>query len=585
MMPPKIIINHIGFTSHAQKKFIINATEATQFEIQDMTQVAKETLGEYENWKAVFQGKLKTYDGPMGKFKIGDFSEFILPGLYRIVLPQDQGHSYHFLMSDGAFSHLPRLLLDNIHQKRSGNFANAWRGPAHLDDAIRSDNGQQIDVTGGWYDAGDLRKWMTTANLPALGFLAIKDQLGWKWNHFAHEERNENDLITESLWATDFILKMQDPQTGMFYEEVGGGGASRKKPGMSWWYENHSGCLADNSQNHFTDNIPGSGDERQVRVAYNPIVQYISITILLQTLSHISIDDPEYGQKCKQAAWRGWQFTQQQSGSDPLHRWTSVKSWRLMAGLELHKAGLIPRDQLEEMVIPLLEKQSQEFGFWFMDDSGHEPYRGILHSAQPLIALSLFALYSPDHELSGKIKVALEACKNNYILPLSKTNPFSMMPYGLFNKQLTEKDTYREFDYDLKFRFFMPDNSSQRINHGLGGHWTSWAHGLALMGKILKDNDLTNLAWHQIYWMIGNNPLNTSSISGIGYNNPMPHSRFFGTMPGGFMVGARGSLTDEMVVDLEARAEWSSTEYWNVPTANTLLALSVLLSDHNSSNQ
>ena len=88
---------------------------------------------------------------------------------------------------------------------------------------------------------------------------------------------------------------------------------------------------------------------------------------------------------------------------------------------------------------------------------------------------------------------------------------------------------------------------------------------------------MIDLSWNQLYWMIGYNPLNTCAINGIGYNNPMPHSRFLGNMVGAFQVGARGNLEDEMVVDLDARAEWSTTEYWNVPTANALLALSYLL--------
>ena len=34
-----------------------------------------------------------------------------------------------------------------------------------MDDARRRDTGQHIDMTGGWHDAGDLRKWMTSALL------------------------------------------------------------------------------------------------------------------------------------------------------------------------------------------------------------------------------------------------------------------------------------------------------------------------------------------------------------------------------------------------------------------------------------
>jgi hypothetical protein len=126
----------------------------------------------------------------------------------------------------------------------------------------------------------------------------------------------------------------------------------------------------------------------------------------------------------------------------------------------------------------------------------------------------------------------------------------------------------------------MPENSNQKINHGLGGHWTSWAHALALMGNILKNKDMMDVAWAQLYWLLGNNPLNSSLVSGIGYNNPMPHSRFFGTFQGGFCVGPRGNLEDQAVIDLNARAEWNSTEYWLTPLSNTLMALAILLPEN-----
>jgi hypothetical protein len=157
------------------------------------------------------------------------------------------------------------------------------------------------------------------------------------------------------------------------------------------------------------------------------------------------------------------------------------------------------------------------------------------------------------------------------------TNPFGIMPYGTYLEKKTGKDKYRTFRDHLYFRFFMPDFSAQKINHGLGGHWTSWAHALSLCGKLLEDKKIISAAWDQLYWLFGGNNLMTSMVSGVGFNNPMPHSRFLGTFPGGFCVGPRGNGRDEIVVDLLARAEWSSTEYWLTPLSNSLMALAILL--------
>ena len=148
-------------------------------------------------------------------------------------LPGTGEHSYQFAISDGAFGWLPALLLNFVHNWRSGPFENELRGPTHLDDARRSDNGKAADAVGGWYDAGDVRKWMVHSNLPALAFMDAHERLPWHYAEWERVDEGWSPWLLEALWGLDFMLKMQDPATGMFFEDVGGGGNSRKRPGMS----------------------------------------------------------------------------------------------------------------------------------------------------------------------------------------------------------------------------------------------------------------------------------------------------------------------------------------------------------------
>lgn len=577
MSRPAIFINHLGFLCSSQKRIIVEKCDHDTFEIQNMMIPKVESLDGHENWKTIYVGRLKLSKTEMGEFLVGDFSDLTQAGLYRAVLPNVDGYSFQFFINDGTFSQLPRLFLDFVHNRRSGDFENDLRGPSHLDDAVRSDTREQIDCVGGWYDAGDLRKWMSMTMLPALGFMDIYERLGMSWNHYAEEKVSDNDLITETIWGVKFILKMQDPETGMLFEEIGGGGDARRIEGMNWWYENHSGCYADNSQNHFTDNIPNSGDERVVRVEYNPIVQYTNLTILLKASTVIDKVDQELSVKAFNSAQRIWDFTQSKKLTDKKHDWTSIVSWRLCAGIEMVKAELLAEEEIDEMVEELLSLHSADSGFWFMTKKRDDPYRGILHSAQPLIGLVRFMDFFPEHKLVEMVRATVQMCWKKYVKPMVVTSPFGIMPYGQFFENATELDKYRSIGDELKFRFFMPDNSAQKINHGLGGHLTSWSHALAYAGEVLKNEEMKSVAWDQLYWLLGNNPKNSSVISGIGYNNPMPHSRFFGTMTGGFCVGPIGDMDDEIVLDLESRAAWNSTEYWNPPVGNSLMALSFLL--------
>ncbi len=167
-----------------------------------------------------------------------------------------------------------------------------------------------------------------------------------------------------------------------------------------------------------------------------------------------------------------------------------------------------------------------------------------------------------------------KCCAERFVKPAAALSPFGFMPYGFYFAPASD-ETYHPFG-DLYYRFFMPDRSAQKLNHGLNGHWMSWAHGLAMTARILGDQALKDIAWDQIYWTLGHNPMMASMVTGVGYNNPMPHSRFLGPFPGGFMSGFIGDADDRPVLDLEGRAQWNTTEYWNTPLANCLMALAEL---------
>ena len=107
----------------------------------------------------------------------------------------------------------------------------------HLDDARRR-NGLHVDTTGGWHDAGDLRKWMSATMMNAFGLLAFgppsRSRLGW----LAPGSRLEEEL----RWGNRYFLKMQNPD-GLVWADVAGG------------------VNGDNSDNHWTDNAIGTADD------------------------------------------------------------------------------------------------------------------------------------------------------------------------------------------------------------------------------------------------------------------------------------------------------------------------------------
>jgi len=552
------------------------------FELQDMAQMLPTDVGVWEDYRPVLSGRLRPVDSPLGAYSVGDFSEWTAPGIYRIVLPGTGEHSYQFAIADGAFGGLPPMLLSFVHSWRSGAFENALRGPTHLDDARRTDNGAFADAVGGWYDAGDLRKWMVHSNLPALALMDAHESLPWYYAEWERVDEGWSPWLLEALWGLDFMLKMRDPRTGMFFEDIGGGGHGRRRAGMTWWYENHAGCYADNADNRFTDNVPGSGDERALRVQYNPIGQFTSVAILARAARIFAPLDADRSRRFADAAEGGWRLGLNpdscflESAGTDFGRWTSVRSWRCQAALELHRLGRLESGEVAAAAGALFENFDPGLGFWTNEAGGSEPYRGLLHSAQPLIALAQTARTASDGALRTKATGILLRCLERYVYPLAELTPFGAIPFGLFGEAASDGDLYRPWRDGYRYRFFMPARHRQRINCGLSGHWTSWAHALALAGSVLGEARCRELAWKQMHWLFGANPFNATIVSGVGYNNPMPHSRFLGTCPGGFGAGFIGSAEDEPQLDIDADAQWNTTEYWMTPLSNALMALSIL---------
>ena len=580
-MQPIVAATQLGFLCDARKRFVVDAAALPggapdTFEVQDLALIDAEAFGGWENWKAVLRGRIDVHRGPMGNHLVGEFTALRRPGCYRVMLPGAAGWSHPFVVSDGAFSRLPPLALDFVHAQRCGAFEEGLRGPCHLDDGVRSDTGEPVDVSGGWHDAGDLRKWMTTTPMPVLGFFALRDRLGFARNHW-REKHFEDDALSEAAWGVRWVLKMQDPATGLFWEDVGGGGDARALPATRWWVDNHAGCVADNAGNAFTDNRKASGDERSVRVQYNPIAQYVAVTLLADAGDRFRSAAPALARQSRDSALACWRSMEGRA-ADAFHRWTSVRSWRLLAALRLHDWGVVAEAAVTDLVTGLLDVQAER-GFFWMDADRRDPYRGIVHAAQPAIALCSFLERDFEHPMVERAREALERLWDGCVAPLTAANPFGIVPYGLYAEPRTAAagDVYHEAAPGLWYRFFMPEHAPELINHGLASHWTSWAHALGMMGRVLERREFRDAAFDQLAWLTGANPPGVSMISGVGVRTAAPYSRFAGPLPGGCMVGPRGTADDAPWVDTEGRLAWNSGEYWMVPLANTLMALAELL--------
>jgi endoglucanase len=107
---------------------------------------------------------------------------------------------------------------------QAGPFA---RGAGHPQDAqaeFRSGTLPTTDVSGGWYDAGDYGKY-TNAGATAVSDLLwayefFPDQFPDNHLNIPESGNGVSDLLDEIRWELDWMMRMQDPDSGGFYHMV-----------------------------------------------------------------------------------------------------------------------------------------------------------------------------------------------------------------------------------------------------------------------------------------------------------------------------------------------------------------------------
>jgi Glycosyl hydrolase family 9/Cellulase N-terminal ig-like domain len=146
---PTIAVCHVGFRPDARKRVVVRGQNPGSFHMRDISS------------GPTFQVKrpLRPVSSDLGPACEGDFSDVSRPGLYQIRAGGELSPPF-FIRPDAWRRFLP--VVSGYHRaQRCGVAVPNVHDVCHLDDARRRDNGVQVDATGGWHDAGDLRKWMT----------------------------------------------------------------------------------------------------------------------------------------------------------------------------------------------------------------------------------------------------------------------------------------------------------------------------------------------------------------------------------------------------------------------------------------
>ncbi len=215
----RVHVNQVGYHPADPKRAVVSANRpitVPAFVIVDddvTPQVRfRGTLAHYEE-SALAKNALLHYHA--------DFDRFDRPGRYRLRL-SDGRQSEPFSIGKEVYTRLMPLFSQYFDTQTCGAYTGAAHGPCHLDDGVALGgprDGQKLDASGGWHDAGDYLKFVETTSYVTAVLLTGYSRHPEVFPHFDHAA-GLPELLARAKVGLDWLLKMH-PAPDEFYYQVG----------------------------------------------------------------------------------------------------------------------------------------------------------------------------------------------------------------------------------------------------------------------------------------------------------------------------------------------------------------------------
>ncbi len=529
------LINHLGFAPGAMKFCVDPAGKAGQFEVVEAT-----------SGRVVHEGMLQPKAGDLGSYAVGEFTDLSQEGSYLL---EAGGQTTAFAVGRDIYLPVIRTCIDYFAKQRCGDSQTGFHAPCHLDDGKRLDDGTQLDTTGGWHDACDLRKWVDATIYGMIGLSRTLDVLG------ARVDRDR--IIQELRWGNAYFRKMQSAD-GYVMNYCGG-----------------------DDGNRWTDNKVGSKDDRPIHVEPAELpAQFHFVAAQAAMSRHTREIDPAYATACESAARRclKWCTEQRDAGAA-----TSLAA-AVMACAQLHRAtgeakfvNLAAGFLRKLLALQVTQNDSGVGGYFLAAPDRAEPSREIQHGNLPMLALCDAMEAFGKHEDSAKWRAALKIHAEHLVL-LSDRSAFGTIPFGIYFG--ADPGGGRRIG-SAWYRWTMKPQGEYAAKDwwvGINAHLASHGVGLCRAGRILQDLRLSGLGQRQLDWVLGANPFDVSTVTGAGRNQPKLYATnaFKPNTPliaGGVMNGLGGTVADEICVD---SGSYNTCEYWTPMVASTLWLMAEL---------
>jgi len=213
----EIHINQLGYRPHDSKTVKVPGSYSFFYVLDRET--------EQVVYEGAF-GEARSDRGAGEDVVCGDFSELTAPGQYVVQVPE-LGHSYPFSIAEDVYTGLNAAVLKMLYYQRCGEnlteqYAGDWSHPA-----CHTTRGKTNDVVtfggcGGWHDGGDYGKHsVPAARTVADLFLAysLYPKAFGDDTRIPESGNGVPDILDEARVGVEWLLKMQDPESGGVYHE------------------------------------------------------------------------------------------------------------------------------------------------------------------------------------------------------------------------------------------------------------------------------------------------------------------------------------------------------------------------------
>ncbi|QXO18323.1 MULTISPECIES: glycoside hydrolase family 9 protein [Vibrio] len=515
-------VNQVGYFVHGPKYATV-ATEAT-------SPVAWKLLD--ENQQVVAKGQTTpfgTNNASGEQVQWINFSQVQTP-LHQAILEVDGSRSHPFAIDNTLYHNMKYDALSFFYQQRSGieivpeyvQRANLARPAGHLPEVVTCFNqtdakGNQwpgcnltLDVTGGWYDAGDHGKYVVNGGISVwtltnyyereqqahpTKFSAFKDGKV----KIPENQNGNNDLLDEARWMTDFLMAMQVPENSSVWVPVGD--QSKQLDQLSLTQIDAGGMVfhkvADDAWTGMP--LPPHKDPRERFLSHPTTAATLNLAATAAQCARVWQDsDPNYANRCLTAAEKAWQAAKQHNNIYAYDNFT----------------GSGPYDDTQ---------LADEF-YWAAAElfvtTGKEEYKQFIQA-------SPYYLSTPKGDIDSTGDLYWQGVSSAGTLTLAIV-PNSLPAQDIEKARANIIQTADKYYQSIATQGYRIPYNTKEYPWGSNSNLMNRSIFLGLAYDFTKDPKYINAIIDAMDYILGRNPLDQSYVSGYG-SRPLlnPHHRFW----------------------------------------------------------